>query len=358
MTPSRPTAPTNLSVDVVDGGQVDLGWSPSIDLGTGISGYRIYRGEAGDPPTTLLASTVGTDVSYQDLTAEGNKLYNYQVVAFDGAGNVSGPSNISSVATPPGLATHTYTFEPTGDATVDETDPTANYGSDADLAVSDTPTRDSLLQFNLDTPQCTNVSSAELQLTNDGDGSDAGGDIYTTGSGWDESALNWNNAPGRGVLLNSLADVGADDTSTVDVTNGVTAQNGEVDFRVGSTSSDSATYHSRESANSNVRPQLTVVCTSVAPDTLAPSAPANLSGTAPSNSEIDLTWSSSTDNLAVEAYRIYRNGDLIGSVPSSATSFQDTTVSPSSTYGYRVTAIDGANNESSVSNLVNVTSPK
>ena len=160
------------------------------------------------------------------------------------------------------------------------------------------------------------------------------------------------------MLLNSLADVGADDTSTVDVTNGVTAQNGEVDFRVASTSSDSATYHSRESANPNLRPQLTVVCTSVAPDTLAPSAPANLTGTAPSNSEIDLTWSNSTDNLAVEAYRIYRDGELVSSVPSSATSYQDTTVSPSSTYGYRVTAIDGANNESSVSNLATVTSPK
>ena len=147
-----PTAPTNLSVDVVDGGQVDLGWSPSTDSGTGISGYRIYRGEGGDPPTTLLASTVGTDVSYQDLTAEGNQIYKYQVVAFDGAGNVSGPSNVATVATPPGLATHTYTFEPTGDATVDETDPTANHGSDTDLAVSDSPTRDSLLQFNLDTP--------------------------------------------------------------------------------------------------------------------------------------------------------------------------------------------------------------
>ena len=88
------------------------------------------------------------------------------------------------------------------------------------------------------------------------------------------------------------------------------------------------------------------------------SAPANLTGTAPSNSEIDLTWSNSTDNLAVEAYRIYRDGELVSSVPSSATSYQDTTVSPSSTYGYRVTAIDGANNESSLSNLATVTSPK
>ena len=47
----------------------------------------------------------------------------------------------------------------------------------------------------------------------------------------------------------------------VDVTAGVSTLNGEVAFRVGSTSSDGAHYRSREAGTAAQQPQLTVICT-------------------------------------------------------------------------------------------------
>ena len=49
-------------------------------------------------------------------------------------------------------------------------------------------------------------------------------------------------------------------TYTVDVTKGVSALNGEVAFRVGSTSGDGAHYYSKEGGTTTQKPQLTVVC--------------------------------------------------------------------------------------------------
>jgi hypothetical protein len=40
----------------------------------------------------------------------------------------------------------------------------------------------------------------------------------------------------------------------------VTTLNGEVSFRVGTTSSDGARYYSKESSTASQRPQLTVIC--------------------------------------------------------------------------------------------------
>src|SRR5581483_289691 len=47
------------------------------------------------------------------------------------------------------------------------------------------------------------------------------------------------------------------------------------------------------------------------PDTTAPSSPANLVGTATSTSQINLTWTASTDNVGVVGYRINRNGTQV-----------------------------------------------
>ena len=50
-------------------------------------------------------------------------------------------------------------------------------------------------------------------------------------------------------------------------------------------------------------------------DAEAPTTPTNLTATAISSSQIDLSWNASTDNMGVAGYEIYRNGTLL--VPSS-----------------------------------------
>jgi len=91
------------------------------------------------------------------------------------------------------------------------------------------------------------------------------------------------------------------------------------------------------------------------PDTQPPSAPTNLSATAVSPTQVNLTWTASTDNVGVVGYRVYRNNTQIGS--TTGTSYSDTTCTSNTTYTYEVTAYDGALNESARSNQAVVTTP-
>jgi len=92
--------------------------------------------------------------------------------------------------------------------------------------------------------------------------------------------------------------------------------------------------------------------TPVESDTLPPSTPTNLVGTAISYSEVSLSWNPSSDNVGVAGYRVYRNGIEIGT--KANTSYKDTGLSPATTYQYSVSAYDAAGNESTVSSAVSV----
>ncbi len=85
-------------------------------------------------------------------------------------------------------------------------------------------------------------------------------------------------------------------------------------------------------------------------DTLPPSKPTNLTGTAVSSSQINLSWSPSSDNVGVAGYRVYRNGVQIGTTAN--TSYGDTGLSPARTYKYSVSAHDAAGNVSALSTAV------
>jgi hypothetical protein len=80
------------------------------------------------------------------------------------------------------------------------------------------------------------------------------------------------------------------------------------------------------------------------PDTNAPSVPTSLVTQATSASQINLTWTASTDDIGVTGYKIYRDGVYLQSV--SATSTTDTGMVPYTQYCYQVTAYDTAGNES------------
>ena len=91
------------------------------------------------------------------------------------------------------------------------------------------------------------------------------------------------------------------------------------------------------------------------PDTTAPSVPSGLAAAAVSSSQVNLTWTASTDNVAVSGYRIYRGGAQIGT--SGSPSYSDTSVAPSTTYTYAVAAYDAAGNVSGLSGNASATTP-
>ncbi|WP_198295056.1 immunoglobulin-like domain-containing protein, partial [endosymbiont of Ridgeia piscesae] len=88
---------------------------------------------------------------------------------------------------------------------------------------------------------------------------------------------------------------------------------------------------------------LTITVTET-PDTEAPSVPEGLIVSAEGTDKINLSWQPASDNVAVTGYRIFRDGNELAT--TSETSYQDSGLSASTSYEYRVSAFDNWENES------------
>ena len=112
------------------------------------------------------------------------------------------------------------------------------------------------------------------------------------------------------------------------------------------------TYMLTATNNSGSAVAQTTITVSV-PDTTAPSTPTGLSATAISSTQINLSWTASTDNIGVVGYRIYRAGTQVGT--SAGTTYSDSGLSPSTSYSYTVSAYDAAGNNSPQSSSASAT---
>jgi len=108
-------------------------------------------------------------------------------------------------------------------------------------------------------------------------------------------------------------------------------------------------------AGLNPSPQSNTATATTPADTSPPSTPTNLTATNVAATQVDLSWTASTDNVGVTAYKVFRDGAEIGT--SALPSYSDTTVQPTTSYSYWVVAVDGSNNTSGPSDTVNVTTP-
>jgi fibronectin type 3 domain-containing protein len=101
--------------------------------------------------------------------------------------------------------------------------------------------------------------------------------------------------------------------------------------------------------------------TSAGGDTTPPSAPAGLVPTVISSTQINLTWTASTDNVGVAGYQLERCTPSVctPAAPAIATptvnSYSNTGLTASTGYSYRVRAFDAANNLSAYSSVVSAT---
>jgi glucose/arabinose dehydrogenase/fibronectin type 3 domain-containing protein len=102
--------------------------------------------------------------------------------------------------------------------------------------------------------------------------------------------------------------------------------------------------------------------TPVVGDTTPPSIPTGLTATAVDASRVDVGWTASTDDVGVTGYRVERcQGaactDFAQVATPSGTSFSNTGLTASTTYRYRVRAVDAAGNLSSYSSIASATTP-
>lgn len=286
-----PAAPTALSAEV-KAGTIDLAWSESVSVDA--VGYHVYRGTApGVQPTGVPYSGAAalTSPSFSDTDATADVTYYYVVTAVDAAGNES--------------------------------------------------------------PVSAEVSATRLSVA-------PPADLLATG-GPDGIQLTWEASPSQGVTgyhVYRATAPGVSPTGTpltgaapvVGTTYTDTTAEEETPYYyvVVAVADEQVSPPSNEAQG--VRP--------TGADSEAPAVPADLVAQE-GDAQVTLTWVASTSTDVV-GYRLYRSldpGELVESEPIgggliTATGYTDTGLSNGTTYFYGVTAVDGAGNESVMSNTV------
>ena len=117
-----------------------------------------------------------------------------------------------------------------------------------------------------------------------------------------------------------------------------------------------------EATDSSGLKSTTSVTIPVVADTTPPSTPTGLVASAPSWDRAQLSWSTSTDNGAVTAYRVERCQGVGCSTFAqvaevTTTSYLDLGLAASTSYSYRVRAVDAAGNVSGYSSVASVSTP-
>jgi len=93
-----PTTPA-LSGSAPGPTRVDLAWTSATDTVSGVGGYDIYNADT----SSVITSTQTVSRTFTGLSP--GTSYRYFVKSFDNAGNLSGPSNVVTVLTPPTVNT-------------------------------------------------------------------------------------------------------------------------------------------------------------------------------------------------------------------------------------------------------------
>ncbi len=298
MDTQAPTAPTNLSATVISVSQINLSWTASAD-NVGVTNYLIERC-AGASCTGFAQIATPATTTFNDSGLTASTSYSYRVRATDAAGNLSAYSNVATTAT---------------------------------LALPDTtpPSAPSNLA-------ATVISVSQINLS-------------WTASTDNVGVTNYLVERCAGASCTSFAQIATSTTTTYNNT-GLTAST-SYSYRVRAT--DAA---GNLSGYSNV----VTAATPALPDTTPPSAPSNLAATAISVSQINLSWTASTDNVGVTNYLVERcSGASCTSfaqiATSTTTSYSNTGLTASTSYSYRVRATDGAGNLSGYSNAATAATP-
>ncbi|WP_051813153.1 glycosyl hydrolase family 18 protein [Streptomyces sp. NRRL S-340] len=205
----------------------------------------------------------------------------------------------------------------------------------------------------------TGTAAAPTGCTVDGDKCDGTPDVPPTAPGTPKAtavtahsvALSWAAAqPGDHTVASyevlSGTDTVATATGTSATVTGLTPATGY-----------SFTVRAKDSRGNTgpVSAPLTVRTVDPSTDPTPPTAPGGLRTTGKTSSSVSLAWDRSTDNVGVAAYDVYRGSTPVRSVGADTTSATVDGLSPATAYTFTVRARDTADNPSSASNAVTVT---
>jgi glucose/arabinose dehydrogenase/fibronectin type 3 domain-containing protein len=397
---SPPTAPSGLTANAPGSGQINLNWSASDD-NVGVNAYRVERCPGADcTDFSEIAAPAAT--SYGDTAVTASTTYRYRVRAADISGNLSDYSTVVTATTPdpppapPGLVAAWAFGEGSGTTTADVSG-NGNVGTLTSASWSTQGRYGNALSFNGTSSVVRVASSSSLDVggamtlegwvkptasqsgwrtvlqrqtdayylnASSGAGAlrPAGGGTFGSGSSgtligptaipvstWTHEALTYDGTTMRlyinGVEAVSKPQTGAVQSSTNPLWIGGNTPYGEYFQGL----LDEIRVYRRALTASEIQSDMNTSLVPTTPDSTPPAKPAGLTAAAAGGSQINLTWTASTDNVGVSGYRVERctgedctNFGEIGT--TTTTSFNDTGLAGTTTYKYRVRAADLAGN--------------
>jgi hypothetical protein len=345
-----PTTPTNLSAVAGTCGSVNLAWLASVDSGSGLKGYRVYRNGG------LVTLVMAPSTAYTDIGLTGSTSFTYAVSAVDNAGNESSVSGAATATTP---ACSTTTTSPSSSTTTTtattSTTTTTRLTTTTTTATTSTTTTTRLTTTT--TIATTTTSSTTTTIPPDTTPPFVPSGLGATATSCSQTSVGWNatsdtggsGLKGYNVYRNGtfLRQVLAPATSTTDA-----GLAGSAIYSYAVSAVDNAGNTSSLSATASTN-------TPACPDTTPPSVPTGVTATAASCSQVNLAWNASTDTggSGLKGYNLYRGGSFVKQVAAPATSTSDGGLVASTGYIYTLAAVDNAGNQSSASGAAPVTTP-
>jgi bacillolysin len=324
-----PSTPTSLAAAGTTSSSTNLTWTASTD-NVAVTGYNVYNG------STLVATATGTSYTVTGLTS--STTYTFTVKAKDAVGNLSAASNAVNVTT--GAVTATFCASK-GNSVADEyigkvqlgtinNTSTGGNGYSDFTSITTNITKGSASTITV-TPTWTGTSYSEgyavwIDLNGDSDFDDAG-------------ELVWSKAASK------TTPVSGSFTIPTSTNTGSTRMRVSMKYNGIPSSCESFSYGEVEDYSVNI-----IAGTA---DNTAPTVPTNLAASGTTTTTTNLSWTASTDNVAVTGYDVYQGSTLKATV--TGTSYAVSGLSANTAYTFSVKAKDMAGNISSASNVLNVT---
>ena len=356
-----PTAPSSLTATAISGTEIDLNWTASTD-NVGVTGYLVERCQ-GASCTTFAQIGTSTGTTYPDTALSASTPYSYRVRATDAAGNLSPYSSTAATTTlsaNSGLVA-AYSFDEGTGTTVTDLSNTGNTGTIANTTWTSTGKYGKALVFNgtsswvaiPDAPSLDLTTSETLEAwvypvaippsgcspsatcswmdviykdtdryyveasSNQNQEPEAGG-IFADGkhivfgpsvlplNAWTHLALTYDSTTLKlyvnGALVASLPETGLITTSTNPLFIGGDQTMGQ--FFNGMI--DEVRVYNIALNQAQIQADMNTPLGYVSADKQSPTAPSNLTATAISATQINLSWTASTDNVGVTGYLVER----------------------------------------------------
>ena len=349
-----PSTPVNINAVSTGSSSIQITWDASTD-NTGVAGYNLFRSGA---YIKSIPSNIANDTGLQSSTT-----YSYSVSTYDYAGNQSEKSAVASATTDDGGTIPTTDLPPViyGDA--------FNGGGYDDFSFN---TSESVIVIDDNSNPYTGPYNILFTAVSNGSNANARFDLYK-GENTTSSGLNLTEFNGLEFYMTASSDcsvwvrvgVGGNDSGykqkRVDVTNSWQKYTIDLNTMDLGTKTDINTLlaitiqagDNGGSFNHTIYVDDIILTGGSLQDTTSPSVPQNLTAVSSILSQIDLLWEASTDNISVEGYNIYRDGQFLKSISTAYTT--DVGMLPNTTYTYKITAYDAAGNESDFSNEATIT---